>query len=93
MAKQFKYADPRDPRSQLSIARRLRIVPEPAPEPAPDPEAIARASRMRPIWPRISAPVDPIATHERAALASFLRRDFADITDLRGLARAVRTTN
>jgi hypothetical protein len=37
-------------------------------------------------WP------DP-PTPERAALASFLRVDFADLTDLRALARAIRKTN
>ena len=41
-------------------------------------------------WGPLAAPVDPISTHERAALASFLRRDFTDITDLRELARRVR---
>lgn len=64
-----------------ALARRLRIVRS-------TPKPVARKPGT---WPRLSAPVDPIATHERAALASFLRRDFADITDLRALARAVRS--
>jgi hypothetical protein len=65
-----------------ALARPLRIVRS-----NPKPKA-----RKPGTWGPLAAPVDPIATHERAALASFLRRDFADITDLRELARGVRTT-
>lgn len=64
-----------------ALARRLRVVSNTA-------KPVVRKPGT---WPRLSAPVDPISTHERAALASFLRRDFADITDLRALARAIRS--
>lgn len=64
-----------------ALARRLRVVP-----------IAPRQPKRKPgTWGPLSSPVDPISTHERAALASFLRRDFADITDLRGLARAIRS--
>lgn len=69
-----------------ALARRLRVVPT-APQPA----------RRKPgTWGPLSEPVDPMDTHERAAWTSFLtrggvRRDHSDLTDLRALARAVRT--
>lgn len=64
-----------------ALARRLRIVRS-----NPKPKA-----RKPGTWGPLSSPVDPISTHERAALASFLRVDFADLTDLRALARAIRS--
>src|SRR5690606_31046437 len=68
-------------RVMAALARRLRIV-----------RSTAKPVVRKPgTWPRLSAPVDPISTHERAALASFLRLDFAEITDLRALARAIRS--
>lgn len=63
-----------------ALSRRLRIVSS-----NPKPKA-----RKPGTWGPLSEPVDPISTHERAALASFLRVDFADLTDLRALARAIR---
>lgn len=80
----------------LAPARRLRIVPAaPKPEPA-DPEAVARASRMNPVWPRLAAPSRPADNVAHAFWLSRcpdeLRRNF-QLTDLRALARAIRKSN
>lgn len=71
----------------LARRRRFHVVPV---TPAPP-------KRKRGTWGPLAEPVNVAETEARAAWASFLtrsgqRRDHHDLTDLRGLARAIRST-